>query len=98
MSEIKNTYETMFIINSTIGEDAISAAVEKFKTLISANGEIKKIDEMGKRRLAYPIMKMNEGFYVLCEFVSNPDFPRELERIFNITDEIIRSLVIRKGE
>ena len=98
MTEIKNNYETMFVVNVSIGEEAIAKAVEKFTALIAANGEITKIDEIGKRRLAYPIMKMNEGFYVLCEFTSKPDFPRELERIFNITDEIIRSLVIRKGE
>jgi small subunit ribosomal protein S6 len=98
MSEIKNVYETMFIVNSTIGEDAVKTAVEKFKALISANGELTKIEEIGKRRLAYPIMKMNEGYYVLCEFSSGPEFICELDRIFNITDEIIRSLTIRKGE
>ena len=98
MSEIKNNYEVMFIVNSTIGDDAISATVEKFKTLISQNGEITKVEEIGKRRLAYPIMKMNEGYYVLCHFTAPTDFPLELERIFNITDEIIRFLVTAKGE
>jgi small subunit ribosomal protein S6 len=98
MSEIKNDYEVMFIVNSTIGDDAISATVEKFKTLISQNGEITKVDEIGKRRLAYPIAKMNEGHYVLCQFTAPTDFPLELERIFNITDEIIRFLVTAKGE
>lgn len=98
MSEIKNNYEVMFIVNSTIGEDAISATIEKFKTLISQNGELTKVEEIGKRRLAYPIMKMNEGYYVLCQFTAPADFPHELERVFNITDEIMRSLVTVKGE
>lgn len=98
MSEIKNKYEVMFIINSTLTEEAIAGVVEKFKALISANGEVTKAEELGKKRLAYPIMKMNEGYYVLIEFTSNPEFPKELDRIFNITDEVIRSLITVKGE
>lgn len=98
MSEIKNNYEVMFIVNSTLTEEAISAVVEKFQKLIEANGEVNKVEEIGKRRLAYPIMKMSEGYYVLIDFTSNPDFPKELDRIFNITDEVIRSLITVKGE
>lgn len=98
MSEIKNNYEVMFIVNSTLTEEAISATVEKFRNLIAANGEINKVEEIGKKRLAYPIMKMNEGYYVLIDFTSNPEFPKELDRIFNITDEVIRSLITVKGE
>lgn len=98
MSEIKNNYEVMFIVNSTLTEDAIAAVVEKFQKLIEANGEVNKVEEIGKKRLAYPIMKMSEGYYVLIDFTSNPDFPKELDRIFNITDEVIRSLIIVKGE
>ena len=98
MSEIKNNYEVMFIINSTLAEDAIKAAVEKFTGLIAKNGEVTKVEEMGKRRLAYPIMKMSEGYYVLVEFTSNPEFPKELDRVLNIADEVIRSLITVKGE
>ena len=98
MSEIKNNYEVMFIVNSTLTEEAISATVEKFQKLIEANGEVNKVEEIGKKRLAYPIMKMNEGYYVLIDFTSNPEFPKELDRIFNITDEVIRSLITVKGE
>ena len=98
MSEIKNNYEVMFIVNSTLTEEAISATVEKFQNLIAANGEVNKVEEIGKKRLAYPIMKMNEGYYVLIDFTSNPEFPKELDRIFNITDEVIRSLITVKGE
>ena len=88
----------MFIVNSTLTEEAISATVEKFQKLIGENGEVTKVEEIGKKRLAYPIMKMNEGYYVLVEFTSNPEFPKELDRIFNITDEVIRSLITVKGE
>ena len=98
MNEIKNNYEVMFIINSTLTEDAIKAAVEKFTGLIAKNGEVTKVEEMGKRRLAYPIMKMSEGYYVLVEFTSNPEFPKELDRVLNISDEVIRSLITVKGE
>ena len=98
MSEIKNNYEVMFIVNSTLTEEAISATVEKFQKLIGENGEVTKVEEIGKKRLAYPIMKMNEGYYVLVEFTSNPEFPKELDRVFNITDEVIRSLITVKGE
>ncbi len=98
MSEIKKNYEVMFIVNATLTDDAIASTVEKFKTLITKNGEITKVEEIGKKRLAYPIMKMNEGYYVLVEFTSDPQFPKELGRIFNITDEVIRSLVTVKGE
>ena len=88
----------MFIVNATLDEEAISATIETFTALISANGELTKVEEIGKKRLAYPIMKMSEGYYVLCEFTSSPDFPWELERRFNISDAVIRSLVIAKGE
>ena len=98
MSEIKKNYEVMFIVNATLTDDAIASTVEKFKTLITKNGEVTKVEEIGKKRLAYPIMKMNEGYYVLVEFTSDPQFPKELGRIFNITDEVIRSLVTVKGE
>ena len=98
MSEIKNNYEVMFIVNSTFTEEAISATVEKFQKLIGENGEVTKVEEIGKKRLAYPIMKMSEGYYVLVEFTSNPEFPKELDRVFNITDEVIRSLITVKGE
>lgn len=98
MSEIKNNYELMFIVNSTLTEEAISSTVEKFQKLINDNGEVTKVEEIGKKRLAYPIMKMNEGYYVLVEFTSNPEFPKELDRVLNITDEVIRSLITVKGE
>lgn len=96
MVKVINQYETIFIINPNIGEEEIPAVVEKFKTLIESAGEIENIDEWGKRRLAYPINKINEGYYVLVNFNSEPSFIQELERIYRITDAIMRHIVIKK--
>ena len=94
MAKISASYETIFIVNSTLGEDAIAATVEKFKGMVEQAGRLVKIDEWGKRRLAYPIQDMNEGYYVYISFVSEPNFPAELERVFGITDAVIRSIVV----
>jgi small subunit ribosomal protein S6 len=93
--EQKNLYETIFIVNNTLGEESIKALVEKFTTLISSNAEVQAVNEWGVRRLAYPINDYTEGYYVLVKFVSNVDFPAELDRVYNITDGILRSLIIK---
>jgi len=92
------SYETLFVISPDLSEEDTKAIVEKFTTLIKENGEIGEIDEWGRRKLAYPIDYKTEGYYVLINFKSATDFPSELERIFNITDNILRSLVIAKEE
>ncbi|HBR32211.1 MAG: 30S ribosomal protein S6 [Eubacteriales bacterium] len=91
----KNLYETIFIINNSLGEDAVKDLVEKFTSLISANGVIEVTNEWGTRRLAYPIDDYTEGYYVYVKFTSANDFPMELDRIYNITDGILRSLIIK---
>lgn len=96
MPKVKGTYETIFIADLALGEEGIAALVEKFKTLIEDNGTIAKVDEWGKRRLAYAINDKNEGYYVLVEFESAPEFPAELDRIYRITDGVMRSLIIAK--
>ena len=96
MPKVKGTYETIFIADLALGEEGIAALVEKFKTLIETNGTIAKVDEWGKRRLAYAINDKNEGYYVLVEFESAPEFPAELDRIYRITDGVMRSLIIAK--
>ena len=88
-------YETLFVVNGALPEEEIKAATEKFTTLIAQNGEIIKIDEWGKRRLAYPIEKINEGCYVLATYTSAPEFPAELERLFGINDAILRSMTVK---
>jgi len=96
MSDVKNSYETVFILSTKAGEDAVTALVQKFKDLIEANGTIDSIDEWGKRRLAYPIKKQEEGYYTLVNFTSSPEFTAELDRIYKITDGVLRSLIIKK--
>ena len=95
MAKVNATYETLFIVDMTAGEAAVKTTVEKFKTIISENGEISGINEWGKRRLAYPINDKNEGYYVLVTFTAPTDFPAELERIFGITEDIMRSVTTR---
>lgn len=96
MAEIINNYETIFVIDASLEEDAITALTEKFKSLIAENGTVESVDVWGKRKLAYPINFKTEGFYVLVNFSSNPEFPKELERVYGITDGVIRTLTIRK--
>ncbi len=91
-----NNYEVLFIINPTLAEDEIKAAQDKFINLIKENGEIQEINEWGKRRLAYPINDIQEGYYVLVYFAANAEFPAELNRRFNIDDAIMRGMVIAR--
>ena len=98
MAKISANYETLYIIDPTQGEEGVPALVQKFKTLVEENGTLKEIDEWGKRRLAYPINDLLEGYYVLMTFTSGAEFPAELDRIFKITDGILRSLIICKDE
>ena len=93
-----NNYEVLFIINPTLAEDEIKAAQDKFINLIKENGEIQEINEWGKRRLAYPINDIQEGYYVLVYFAANADFPAELNRRFNIDDAIMRGMVIARED
>ncbi len=95
MEQNKSLYETVFIVNNTLGEEAVKCLVEKFTGLIAENGEIETVNEWGVRRFAYPIEDLTEGYYVLVKFTSAHDFPAELDRIYNITDGILRSLTIK---
>jgi small subunit ribosomal protein S6 len=89
------SYETMYIIDSTGSEETTAALVNKFKTLIEQNGTIESFNEWGKRKLAYPINDMTEGYYVLVNYTAESSFVAELERIFNITEGVMRSMTTR---
>lgn len=95
MEKVVNSYETLFIVNPTLSEDDIKATVDKFTALVAENGTVGEIDEWGKRRLAYPIDDITEGYYVLVNFTSESAFPAELERRYNIDENIMRGIVIR---
>ncbi|MBQ8310406.1 MAG: 30S ribosomal protein S6 [Clostridia bacterium] len=90
-----NSYESMFIVSLANGEEAAKATVNKFTGLITANAEVIQIDEWGKRRLAYPIEDMNEGYYTVATFKSEAAFPAELQRLMNIDESVMRVMVIK---
>lgn len=90
-----NSYETMFIVSLANGEEAAKATVSKFTNLIAANAEVVGIDDWGKRRMAYPILDMNEGYYTVATYKCNGDFPTELERLMNIDENVLRPMTIR---
>ena len=95
MENIINSYETLFITDLSNGEEATKATVNKFTGLIGSNGEIVEVSEWGKRRLAYPINDMNEGYYTIVTHKSPADFLAELDRLFNIDESIMRSMTVK---
>lgn len=93
-----NKYESIFILRPDLEEAARVEMIEKFKGIVSADGEIDSVEEWGMRKLAYEIEKLREGYYVLFNFRANPTLPMELERNFKISDEVIRYIVINREE
>ncbi|MBQ3414683.1 MAG: 30S ribosomal protein S6 [Clostridia bacterium] len=91
-----NKYESVIIINPNIEEAGLKALEEKFTGLINENGKVESVENMGKKRLAYEIKKNKEGIYMLFNFEANPDSIAELERVYRITDDIIKFIVVRK--
>jgi small subunit ribosomal protein S6 len=98
MAKTSEKYELMYIINPTLSEEDTAAVVAKFKALVEEHGTLDEMEEMGKRKLAYEIDDMSEGYYVLVKFTSNPAFPAELDRILGITDGVMRSLITLRAE
>ena len=92
MAKITGKYEVLYIIDATLDEESIAALVNKFKAMVEAEGTLTNVDEWGKRRLAYPINDMAEGYYVLMNMETNPAFPAELERVMKITEGVLRCL------
>ena len=95
MEKVINSYEGMFIVTLANGEEAAKVTVNKFTSLVAANAEVVEIDEWGKRRFAYPINDMNEGYYTVVTFKSEGAFPAELQRLMNIDETVLRAMVIR---
>ena len=93
-----NKYETVFIINPSVEETGVKELTQKFSDLINSDGKVESVEEMGKRKLAYEIKKNSEGIYVLINFEANPALIKELERVYRITDEVIKFIVVRKDE
>jgi small subunit ribosomal protein S6 len=98
MEKITSKYEVIYVVDGTLAEEAATELINKFKAMIEANATIDDVQEWGKRKLAYPINDVTDGYYTLVHFTSAHDFPAELERNFNITDGILRALVVKAGE
>jgi small subunit ribosomal protein S6 len=98
MAKVNANYEVVYIMDPALGEEGIAALIEKFKTLVETQGTVSEVDEWGKRRLAYPINDLTEGYYVLMTFTAAPELPAELDRVLKITEGVIRSMIICKDE
>ena len=94
MAKTGEKYEAVIVFSLKNGEDAVKSLVTKFSDLIKEHAELVDVDEWGKRKLAYDINYESEGYYVVYHFDSKPEFPDEFERVINITDGILRSLVV----
>lgn len=91
-----NKYESIIIVNPNVDEEGLKALETKFTGLINENGKVESVENMGKKKLAYEIKKNKEGYYMLFNFEAQPDSIKELERIYRITDEIIKFIVVKK--
>ncbi len=98
MAKTSEKYELMYILNPNLSEEETAALVEKFKALVEQHGTLDEMEEMGKRKLAYEINYLSEGYYVLVKFTSGPEFPAELDRVLGITDGVMRSLITLRYE
>ena len=93
-----NNYEAVLIFKADMQDADRTALLERFKTIISENGEVTDVDDWGKRRLAYEINDLKEGYYYIVDFDSNPDHIKEFERRLRLSDFVIRYMVIRKED
>lgn len=93
-----NKYESVVIINPTVDEEGVKSLVAKFTDLINTDGKVEKVDDLGKRKLAYEVKKQKEGYYQVFKFEANPELIKELERNYRITDEIIKFMTIKVDE
>ena len=93
-----NKYESVIIINPNVDEAGVKALEDKFTGLINENGKVEKVDSMGKRKLAYEIKKFAEGTYLVFNFESKPEAIEELERVYRITDDVLKFIVVKKED
>ena len=96
MSETTSAYESVLVISLKLGDEGVQSVIEKFKSVIERHATLDGVDEWGRRRLAYPINKESEGYYVLFNFTGTAEFPAELDRRYKIADGVLRSLIVKK--
>jgi len=90
-----NKYESVVIINPSVEEDKVKELSQKFTDIINNDGKVEKIEDLGKKKLAYEVKKNKEGYYVVINFEANPDLIAELERNYRIMDEVIKFITIK---
>ena len=93
-----NKYESVIIINPSLEDEAIKNTVKSFEDLINKEGKVLETNEVGRKKLAYEIKKNSEGYYVVLNFEANPNLVAELERVYRITDEVIKFIVVRDND
>lgn len=98
MAKVSGNYEVLYVIKPTLGEEETAALVAKFRELAESRGTVAEVDEWGKRKLAYPINDLDEGYYVLMTFSADPAFPAELDRLMRINTGIMRSIIVSKED
>ena len=96
--EKMTNYEVMFIIDPTIEDEKKDATVETVKGIIEADGTVGEVDVWGMRKLAYPIQKNNDGYYVVIQFQAETQLPKELDRRLKISDVVMRHIIVNKDE
>jgi len=93
-----NKYESVIIINPSIDEEGVKSLVEKFTNLINNDGKVEKVDNLGKRKLAYEVKKQKEAYYQVIHFEAKPALIAELERNYRITDDVIKFMTMKVEE
>ena len=96
MAKVSSNYEVLYILNPTLGEEETAALVARFKELAEGRGAVSEVDEWGKRRLAYPINDLMDGYYVLMTFTAAAAVPAELDRLMRINVSVMRSIIVAK--
>jgi ribosomal protein S6 len=91
-------YEVLFIIDPALEDEKKEATIEAVKEIIASEGEVGNVDVWGMRKLAYPINKKSEGYYVVIEFKAEPTLPKELDRRLKISDNVMRHLIDNKDQ
>lgn len=98
VKKVLRKYESIFIVNPELDEEATKSIIDKIKNLVESKAELENIDEWGKRKLAYQINYHSEGYYVLMHFVAKPEFIQELDRVYKITEEIIKYIIVKRKD
>ena len=98
MAKITANYEVIFIVDPSLNEEATAEVIAKFKAMTEEVGTVAEVDEWGKRRLAYPINDLMEGYYVLMTFTAAPTVPAEMDRLFRINENVMRSMIVSKDQ